>query len=302
MTHGAGGQGRRRRWRSLRHLLLVAVAAPAIGACGDPAPVSTAVPPTSSSPTSTTLPGLGFSDADSGRAATVALGQPITVILHSSDFVFAPPSDPSVVGADGPPTVTAGGPACTDFAGAGCGTVVARFVSLTPGSATLRAERPGRDAWTLTVDVVDGDAPIPTTSSTPPTLAGAPTTTGAAPDPPPDSAPDPVPDPVPGSMVRGTVRFSPVCPVERIPPDPDCAPRPGPADVELVRPDGTIAAASRAGDDGAFAIPAAPGRYAVRASVAGPGIGRGCLADPAEVTLEPDSSTTVSVSCDTGIR
>ena len=225
-------------------------------------------------------------------------GQRITVILHSSDFVFAPPSDPSVLREDGPPTVTDGGASCTDAAGAGCGTVVTSFVAVRPGAADLRADRrsciepacpPDAAHWELHLQVV-GTAPPGSTSSTlgdPP----PPTTTTTLP-----------PAPAHESGVRGTVHFSPVCPVERVPPDPACAPRAGPADIELVGPDGAVAASARAGDDGAFVLPAAPGRYTLRASAAGPGIGGGCRAEPEEVTVEPGGEITVAVSCDTGIR
>jgi hypothetical protein len=261
-------------------------------ACGDSPPVVTATPSTfftssTSSTSSTSIAasaGLGFSDRDNGRSATVAAGQRITVILHSSDFVFAPASDVSVLREDGPPTVTPGRPTCTD-AVAGCGTVVANFVAVGAGDATIAADRtgcvepgcpPAAAHWQLTVQVA-GEAPTST----------SPTPT----------------DPPAASEVRGTVHFSPVCPVEQIPPDPECAPRPGPADIELIGPDGTVAASTPAGEDGAFTIPVAPGSYAVRATAApGTALGGACQTDPPEFTVDPAMSITVSVSCDTGIR
>lgn len=104
-----------------------------------------------------------------------------------------------------------------------------------------------------------------------------------------------------GTGVNGIVLFSPVCPVERIPPDPQCAPRPGAADIQLVRPNGSVVAEGRAGSDGRFSVPAAPGSYTVRAT-ANPGPGRGCQAEPAQVTVVARSVVSVAVSCDTGIR
>jgi len=105
-----------------------------------------------------------------------------------------------------------------------------------------------------------------------------------------------------GTGVAGRALFGPVCPVEHIPPDPQCAPRPGPVDVRLLRPDGTVSAQVRAGADGLFTIDVAPGRYAVDAAAASPSPGRGCQATPAQVTVAAGHLTSVAVACDTGIR
>ncbi|HTJ75535.1 MAG TPA: carboxypeptidase-like regulatory domain-containing protein [Acidimicrobiales bacterium] len=102
--------------------------------------------------------------------------------------------------------------------------------------------------------------------------------------------------------MKGTVVFGPVCPVERIPPDPRCSPRPGVADIQLVTPDGTAVAEGRAGADGQFTVAARPGRYTVKASAPAPGPGRGCQAEPAQVTVAAGSFASVAVTCDTGIR
>jgi hypothetical protein len=103
------------------------------------------------------------------------------------------------------------------------------------------------------------------------------------------------------SGVHGTVVFGPVCPVERNPPDPLCAPRPGPARIDLVGSDGR-SVSGEAGADGRFSIPAGPGTYEVRASAISPGPGGGCRSDPARVTVVGGSSSPVAVTCDTGIR
>ncbi len=259
-----------------------------------PAPTTTAV----------VLGPLGFSDADDGRTVDVAVGQRVTIILHSSEFVFSEPSDPAVVRADGAPTVTPSPAACVEVPGSGCGTVVASFVGLAPGGATLAAERPGCGApecgpddarWELVVRVGGSTAAATTTTTTPVPVSPAtavPTTAA------------PVGTTTALGQVTGTVLFSPVCPVESVPPDPACAPRPGRATVELTRADGVVAALDRAGDDGAFVITVAPGAYRVHPSAAesGAAIGGGCQADPAEVIVEADTSAVVAVSCDTGIR
>ncbi len=235
--------------------------APGVGPFPSPTTTTTSAPPV-------TLAPLGFSDADNGRSADASVGQRITVILHSSEFVFGTPSDPAVVQADGDPTVTLAGDTCVETPESGCGTVVASFVGVAPGDATLQADRADGGQWRLSVRVVDGSAPVPTF----------------------------------GSEVRGTVVFSPVCPVETEPPDPACAPRAGRATVEVARPDGIVVAQDRTGDDGQFAMAVPPGTYTVHGFPPASAVGGGCQSDPAEVVVEPDLATTVTVTCDTGIR
>ncbi len=256
----------------VRGLVVGLVVVLALAGCRDPDPA--AVPP----PTTRPAPGpLGFSDADDGRIVTAAVGQRVTVILHSSEFVFGEPSDPAVLRPDRPPTVTPSPPTCLETPTSGCGTIVASFVGLAPGAASVTAERAGCVApecdpalarWHLTVRVVDS------------------TTTTMA----------------PRGEVVGTVRFGPVCPVESDPPDPDCAPRPGWGTVELARADGIVVASDRTDDGGAFAIAVPPGDYRVLAFPAQSALGGGCQADPARVTVADGTSTTVDVTCDTGIR
>jgi len=106
--------------------------------------------------------------------------------------------------------------------------------------------------------------------------------------------------PKPPSGVKGTVLFSPVCPVEQVPPDPACAPRPGAAEIRLVRRNGPVAAGSQAGPDGRFVVRVRPGHYAVEATASSPG--KGCQATPSEVTVTARSYVTIDVGCDTGIR
>jgi hypothetical protein len=126
-----------------------------------------------------------------------------------------------------------------------------------------------------------------TTPTTSPGVTSVPTTTAST-----------------GSQVGGTVLFGPTCPVEQNPPNPACAPRPGPAHIQPVRINATVAAQGDAGSDGQFAISVAPGTYLVQAQSTSStgGIGRGCTVTPAEVSVAPDTRTTVAVSCDTGIR
>lgn len=104
------------------------------------------------------------------------------------------------------------------------------------------------------------------------------------------------------SGVAGTVRFGPVCPVERIPADLACAPRPGAASIRLDPSGGRPAITGTAGADGRFSIPAPPGVYAVSATATAASPGRGCSADPPQAMVVAGTFVTVSVLCDTGIR
>ncbi|HUQ64406.1 MAG TPA: hypothetical protein VM121_11685 [Acidimicrobiales bacterium] len=105
----------------------------------------------------------------------------------------------------------------------------------------------------------------------------------------------------PSSGVEGQVLFSPVCPVEHYPPDPACAPRPGPADIRLLR-SGRVVATARAGSDGRFRIVVPPGRYEVGASPGPIGIPTPCTANPSPVRVVPFAFAQVDVHCDTGIQ
>src|SRR3954471_15432569 len=65
-----------------------------------------------------------------------------------------------------------------------------------------------------------------------------------------------------GSGIRVRVVSSPTCPVERIPPDPMCAPRPFPASVRVVRvSDHRTVARLHTGADGRAVVALRAGRY-----------------------------------------
>jgi hypothetical protein len=170
------------------------------------------------------------------------------------------------------------------FGAFACGDQPAATRSADAGAATTPSS-----STTLGGEVGSTRPVAVTTSTPPPPRPTAVTTTAVVPT----SA---------RSGITGVVLFSPTCPVERIPPDPQCAPRPGPADVRLLQPDGSVAAQTRAGPDGTFTVTAAPGRYRVGATALAGGPGRGCQVDPEQVTVVAGSLARVAVSCDTGIR
>lgn len=100
------------------------------------------------------------------------------------------------------------------------------------------------------------------------------------------------------SGIQGTVLFSPVCPVERFPPEPGCAPRPGPAEVRLMNAQGGLVGSAEAGEDGRFTILAPPGAYTLTGASGRP-VG-GCSS--IELEILPERILEVTLDCDTGIR
>lgn len=100
------------------------------------------------------------------------------------------------------------------------------------------------------------------------------------------------------SGINGYIHMGPTCPVERIPPDPNCADKP--------YANATITAANTAGKkynaktdaSGNFKMTVPPGSYSV--AVAPVNILPRC--EKIETVVSPDKFTRVDISCDTGIR
>jgi Carboxypeptidase regulatory-like domain len=113
------------------------------------------------------------------------------------------------------------------------------------------------------------------------------------------AASTPAPSGEPGAGIRGTATAGPVCPVERVPPDPDCAPRPVAGAVVLIR-DATGAQVARAttGVDGTYAVRLPAGAYVVEAQSSG-GL-RGT--PPSQPVTVAGAVVVVDLSYDTGIR
>ncbi len=101
------------------------------------------------------------------------------------------------------------------------------------------------------------------------------------------------------SGVRGRVMLGPTCPVERIPPDPNCADKPYETLVAIFRSSDLVHAfALMSSDaDGNFSVSLPPGDY-----VLGAGESNLPRCDHPQVKVEPGEYTSVNISCDTGIR
>ena len=112
------------------------------------------------------------------------------------------------------------------------------------------------------------------------------------------SSPTPPPDEDAGVSI--TAVAAPTCPVERIPPDPACAPRPVPgAEVRITTPDGQEVARTRLDGAGLATVALAPGAYVVTALPV-----EGLLGTPVPVgvTVDAGGFTAVDLVYDTGIR
>lgn len=101
-------------------------------------------------------------EATNGRTVSLAPGDHLEVVLHSTYWAFDDPSDPAVISADGDPVVAGGGTKCGP-PGSGCGTVTARFTAQQAGQAVVSAQRttcgeamrcsPEQSRWGVTVKV-----------------------------------------------------------------------------------------------------------------------------------------------------
>lgn len=105
--------------------------------------------------------------------------------------------------------------------------------------------------------------------------------------------------PVLTGQLNGRVTLSPICPVETVPPAAACAPK-GYQTTVIALVAGTQKEVGRttSGADGKFLLAFLPGRYDIEA-VGGATLPR---CEVKTVTLVKNATTTVDLSCDTGIR
>jgi hypothetical protein len=104
------------------------------------------------------------------------------------------------------------------------------------------------------------------------------------------------------SGIRGRVVASPTCPVERVPPDPQCAPHGFAAAVRIYRlSDQRTVARLRSRDNGRFRVRLRPGHYGVSAL---PAVGGSLPRCPRRVkaSVRRGYYTGVTIDCDSGIR
>ncbi len=101
------------------------------------------------------------------------------------------------------------------------------------------------------------------------------------------------------AVVSGSVTLSPVCPVERIPPDPQCAPRPFVTQIKILDANGgTLVKTVQSLSDGSFTLTLPYGNYTLQAAGGNP-LPR---CSPIKLSVQTPTVNKVSISCDTGIR
>lgn len=98
-------------------------------------------------------------------------------------------------------------------------------------------------------------------------------------------------------IIKGTITLSPICPVERMPPDPNCAPKGYQTTVSAIK-DGKLVTTTTSNINGEYRFTLAPGTYQIEPK-GGPMLPR-CIS--MSVVVKIDSNKTLDFSCDTGIR
>ena len=99
--------------------------------------------------------------------------------------------------------------------------------------------------------------------------------------------------------VKGTVMLSPTCPVETVPPEPNCAPKPYQGKIRIFEiPSGNLVENTDSAIDGTFSVRLAPGHYEFHPVGGSPY--PTCASETVSVVRE--MVTQVELSCDTGIR
>lgn len=163
LTSSRTGPGRRP--SLVAPALLALLAAVVTTACGS-ATTSPPVQPggtASTTTTSTTAPAATrvVNEADNGASVTVAPGTTVQLVLSSTYWSVTPLAGRAVLAAVGDPVTTPRLQGCVP--GQGCGTVVATYRAVAPGTVTLAAGRticgealacrPDMRSYTVTVTV-----------------------------------------------------------------------------------------------------------------------------------------------------
>ncbi|MFA6533701.1 MAG: hypothetical protein WCT37_00850 [Patescibacteria group bacterium] len=101
------------------------------------------------------------------------------------------------------------------------------------------------------------------------------------------------------SGVDGAVTLGPICPVEKNPPEPKCAPQPYHIRIQITKTgDPAFAQEITSGADGKIGVGLEPGTYEF-SPVSG-GVLPRCA--PVTAVVKPSAWTTIVITCDTGIR
>ncbi len=103
------------------------------------------------------------------------------------------------------------------------------------------------------------------------------------------------------SGITGIAMLGPMCPVQKLPPDPNCADRPYKTDLVATSPNGTqVFKQFSSNTEGKFSIDLLPGEYII-SSASTAGIFSHCRSNGA-IKVDKNKYTDITVYCDTGIR
>ena len=101
-------------------------------------------------------------------------------------------------------------------------------------------------------------------------------------------------------VVNGVVLASPTCPVEKVPPDPRCSPRPVPnQEVVFITLEGVAVARVTTDQHGKFTVTLPPGTYDLQVPGAKP---YPTQQRPQQVTVVAGQTVQIQIMLDTGIR
>lgn len=103
-----------------------------------------------------------------------------------------------------------------------------------------------------------------------------------------------------GGTLEGTITTSPTCPVERIPPDPKCAPRPYTTTINIRKVGNqSIVKTVKSDNSGVFKTDISSGLYELEVVTNGSPFPR---CNKVVATVKSGEITTANISCDSGIR
>ncbi len=101
--------------------------------------------------------------------------------------------------------------------------------------------------------------------------------------------------------VSGRVTLSPICPVERVPQEPQCSPKPYATTIEIKEAGkGVVMKTVQSDNMGVFKIDLPVGTYVLHALTVNNAPMPSCA--PVNITIKSGQVTTQDISCDTGIR
>ena len=104
------------------------------------------------------------------------------------------------------------------------------------------------------------------------------------------------------SPVSGHVVLSPVCPVEHLPPDPACAPKPYKTILQIKsQVNGRVYRTLATSASGTFSLLMAPGRYILQVR-RGAYLSKYPRCTPVNFVVVPKTALKLLMDCDTGIR